>query len=91
LKPHSALRSCIKRMAAEEKAAQDKLEHGQQHSLTHTEPTGDATNALTSMFSDLEKHPETAGHKGSQIGVVLMMTGKLRDPSEARRFIDGFN
>jgi hypothetical protein len=52
---------------------------------------GDAANGLTSMFSDLEKHPETAGHKGSQIGVMLMMTGGLRDPHEARRFIDGFN
>lgn len=52
---------------------------------------GDAANGLTSMFSDLEKHPETAGHKGSQIGVMLMMTGGLRDPYEARRFIDGFN
>ncbi len=52
---------------------------------------GDAANALISMFSDLEQHPETAGHKGAQIGVMLMMTGGLREPSEARRFIDGFN
>ena len=52
---------------------------------------GDAMNAMTSMFSDLEKHPDTAGHKGREIGLVLMMTGGLRAPSEARKFIDGFN
>ncbi len=52
---------------------------------------GDAMNGLTSMFSDLEKHPETADHKGTHIGIMLMMTGGLRDPSEARKFIDGFN
>ena len=52
---------------------------------------GDTMNAMTSMFSDLEKHPETAGHKGSEIGLMLMMTGGLRDQADARRFIDGFN
>jgi len=52
---------------------------------------GDAMNALTSMFSDLEQHPETAGHKGSQIGLMLMLGGQLSEPAEARRFIDGFN
>ena len=52
---------------------------------------GDAINALTSMFSDLEKHPETTGHKGAEIGIMLMMAGGLQEPSEARRFIDGFN
>ena len=52
---------------------------------------GDAMNAMNSMFSDLGKHPETAGHKGIDIGLMLMMTGGLRGPTEARKFIDGFN
>lgn len=52
---------------------------------------GDPMVGLTSMFSDLEKHPETKGHKGSAIGVMLMMAGSLSSPSEARRFIEGFN
>lgn len=52
---------------------------------------GDAMNGLTSMFSDLDKHPETKGHKGTEIGVMLMMTGSLSTPAEARRFIEGFN
>lgn len=52
---------------------------------------GDAMNALTSMFSDLEKHPETKGHAGSEIGIMLMLTGGLSTPHEAREFIEGFN
>jgi hypothetical protein len=52
---------------------------------------GDAQNALASMFSDLEKHPETAGHAGTQMGVMMMMGGMLNTPHEARKFIDGFN
>lgn len=52
---------------------------------------GDAMNALTSMFSDLEKHPETAGHAGIQMGFAMMMGEMLDSPHEARRFIDGFN
>ena len=52
---------------------------------------GDAKNALTSMFSDLEKHPETAGHIGIGMGVMMMMGGMLNTTHEAQRFIDGFN
>jgi hypothetical protein len=52
---------------------------------------GDAMNALTSMFSDLGKHPETDGHKGIDIGMGMLMIGALSTPHEARRFIEGFN
>lgn len=52
---------------------------------------GDSSNALASMFSDLDKHPGTAGHPGCKIGIMLMMADGLRDPSEVRKFIDGFN
>ena len=52
---------------------------------------GDVLNGITSMLSDLDKHPETTGHKGGDICMMLMLSGGLRDPAEARRFIDGFN
>jgi hypothetical protein len=52
---------------------------------------GDTENALTSMFSDLQKHPETAGHAGCGLGMMMMMGGQLNTPEAARRFIDGFN
>lgn len=52
---------------------------------------GDIKNALTSMMSDLEKHPETRGHIGTDIGIQLMMIGALDDPRRAREFIEGYN
>lgn len=54
---------------------------------------GDLMGALTSMFSDLEKHPETMGHAGIQLGVGLMVVEPLMttDSRMTRRFIEGFN
>lgn len=46
---------------------------------------------ITSMLSDLRKHPETKSHAGSELGIMLMLGGHLSSPSEARRFIEGFN
>ena len=51
----------------------------------------DPRQALTSMFSDLGKHPETAGHIGIGLGVQLMLIGDLSSPEQARHFIEGFN
>lgn len=47
--------------------------------------------ALTSMMSDLTKHPETQNHPGIQICVGLMMIGNLQTVDEARRFIEGYH
>jgi hypothetical protein len=52
---------------------------------------GDTTQAYASMASDLGKHPETAEHPAIQLGMMLMMTGKLQSPGEMREFINGFN
>lgn len=52
---------------------------------------GEAMNALTSMFSDLDKHPETAGHVGIALGLQLMMIGSLSNLADAKRYIEGFN
>lgn len=52
---------------------------------------GDATNALASMGSDLDKHPETKNHSGVQLGVMLAMAGQFRTKADIRRFIEGFN
>ena len=51
---------------------------------------GDLNDAVTSMLSDLRKHPETENHAGIILGVTLMMSGKLNE-HETRRFIEGFN
>jgi hypothetical protein len=52
---------------------------------------GDIQNAVTSMLSDLSKHPETEGSSHgifAQLGMMAVMSGDRR---EAARFIDGFN
>ena len=51
---------------------------------------GDANQAVTSMISDLSKHPETEGMAKSMgmLGLgLLMLPNKLE---EARRFVEGF-
>lgn len=52
---------------------------------------GDVQNAVTSMLSDLGKHPETESSSHgllAQLGMLAIMSG---DKREAVRFIDGFN
>lgn len=49
---------------------------------------GDPVNAWASLVSDLNKHPETAGHPGIELGMLSMMTNNLGD---MREFIEGFN
>lgn len=51
----------------------------------------DPNQAFVSMASDLQKHPETKGHIGVQLGMMQMMTGSLVDAASMRKFIEGFN
>lgn len=52
---------------------------------------GDYQQAITSIISDLGKHPETAGHTGIQLGTLMLMAGLLNTRSEVTHFIQGFN
>ena len=52
---------------------------------------GETGNAVASLTSDLNKHPETAGHSGLELMGMLAVTGNLDQPGELRRFIEGFN
>jgi hypothetical protein len=52
---------------------------------------GDVQGAFASMISDLNKHAETAGHQGAELGALLMMGGHLSTAREMREFIEGFN
>lgn len=51
----------------------------------------DPQQAITSMLSDLNKHPETEGvlRFAGMMGLALMSEGVT--PDNARRFIVGFN
>ncbi len=52
---------------------------------------GDLPQAMASMGSDLNAHPETQRHSGMELGMMLLMGGQLGSPAEMRRFIEGFN
>lgn len=69
---------------------EEHLQWCKQRALEYLE-RGQVKEALTSMFSDLDKHEETRDHKGIAIGVQLMMIGSLNSPQRAREFILGFN
>lgn len=49
--------------------------------------SGNPSDAVASMLSDLGKHPETA--KSIEVGGMLMLT--VHDHASAVHFIDGFN
>ncbi len=46
--------------------------------------------AFMSMASDLNKHPATACHPGSELGLLLLMGGEIDTPTTMRDFIRGF-
>ncbi len=52
---------------------------------------GDLHNAFSSMGSDLNKHDETHEHPGMQLGMGLLLIGRLETAAEMRKFIEGFN
>ncbi len=49
---------------------------------------GDVPNAVTSMMSDMSKHPETAIHPALSMLGLMAAQGGIED---ARRYIEGFN
>lgn len=52
---------------------------------------GNVANTIASMASDLRKHPETAGHPGIELMMMLAAAGRLDTPAELRKLIEGFN
>ena len=69
---------------------QQHLDFCKKRALAYVD-AGDTKQAFDSMASDMQKHPETAGHAAVQLGFMLMMGGHLDSPDEMRRFIEGFN
>lgn len=48
--------------------------------------SGDVENAVASMASDLQKHPETAN--SAEVGGMILLTCRTRH--DIRRWIEGF-
>ena len=56
--------------------------------------TGDLVQAVTSMMSDLNKHPETASPGGSALAMIGLMAAKQAESGDRAavvRYITGFN
>ena len=54
---------------------------------------GDLLNAVTSMMSDLEKHPETSTTQAALgiLGLLAMREARQGDRAGVIRYIQGFN
>lgn len=54
---------------------------------------GDTASAMSSLGSDLAKHPETKSstHIVAELMAPLAMMGEFEKPGELRKFIEGFN
>ena len=68
---------------------QEHLELAKSRALKYVE-MGDLLQALTSIGSDLNQHPDTKFHRGYDIGMSLYLIGRLHTASEMRHFIEGF-
>lgn len=51
----------------------------------------DIQNAFASMMSDLQKHDDTQGHLGINLGMSMMINGQLGTAPKMREFIESFN
>jgi hypothetical protein len=49
---------------------------------------GGVRMAFASLAADTDQHPETRNHRAVSLMGVLMRTGQLRTPDEARNFIE---
>jgi hypothetical protein len=77
-------------MSLAELSRTEFLEWAKARALQYAE-IGDIGNALASLSSDLQKHPETKNHIGIELGHELILNGHLRTIQEMRDFIEGFN
>ena len=68
----------------------EHLQWAKARALEYVE-AGDIEQAFSSMASDLNKHDETMGHPGVQMGMMLLIGGHLSQSEKMREFIEGFN
>jgi len=69
---------------------QEHLEWCKKRALEYVD-MGDCNQAYASMLSDMRKHKETENHIALELGVMMLMGGRLSSSEEMRNFILGFN
>jgi hypothetical protein len=72
------------------KTREEHLAWCKQRALEYCD-AGKPEEGVTSMLSDIRKHPETASVLLTNMGIQFMMLGMFKDIREARRFIEGFH
>jgi hypothetical protein len=71
----------------------DHVEWAKQRALEELDADPDGSgplNALTSLMSDLRKHPDTQDHLGIGLTMQLLMGGHLIRSNDVREHIKGF-
>lgn len=68
---------------------QEHLDRCKERALEYLD-RGDVMNAVTSMMSDMQKHPETKFNSPA-LNMLGMKAAASHDTGEARRYIEGFN
>jgi len=63
---------------------QEHLDWCKQRALEYAR-RGDVKNAVASMCSDLDKHDETKNHVGGRLGLMLLVSGNMRDKPRMRK------
>jgi hypothetical protein len=69
---------------------QEHLDWCKQRAIEYVD-RGDMKNAFASMMSDIRKHKETSNHPAINVGMQMLMSGKLSNAEDMRKFINGFN
>ncbi|MBO0716439.1 MAG: hypothetical protein J2P55_03760 [Rhizobiales bacterium] len=67
----------------------EHLAWAKRRALEYLDEWGDVQRAVTSIMTDLTKHPELA-REAAQMGPLAMVTMISGNVREARRFIEGF-
>lgn len=79
---------CIKEFAITTR--QEHLDWCKRRALEYVQ-SGDFSQAVASMLSDLRKHPETEGHIGIELGSRMLFADLLNTDREVRKWLEGFN
>jgi len=65
----------------------EHLEWCKQRAIPYAQ-AGQYQQALASLASDLDKHPETQGHPAGILGLGMLMSGGFHSPAEMIKFIN---
>ena len=69
---------------------QERLDWCKKRALEYIDQ-GNMVNAISSMGSDLNKHPDTKDHPAMLLLMLLYTNGMIDTPEEFRKYIEGFN